>query len=108
MRIGKFVFFVALLGALTLALSHQHARWLILNGVAASKLSNELLNQQVSETPDWAIDLVIITSSKERTVSFNEHGSEFLYVYSPNKEPNLINPTWRHLVGSWYVGKIKT
>lgn len=108
MRTGKFIFFVALLSVLTLALSHQHTRWLILNGVAASKLSSELLNQKVPATPDWAIDLVIITSSKEHTVSFNEHGSEFLYVYSPNNKPNLINHTWQHLVGPWYVGKIKT
>lgn len=85
---GKFIFFVALLSVLALALLHQHTRWLILNGVAARKLSNELLNQQPLVTPDWAIDLVIFTSSKEHTVSFNEHGSEFLYVYSPNNDPN--------------------
>lgn len=108
MRIGKIIFSVALLGLLTLASFHPHTRWLILNGVAASQLSKELLNQKVQTTPDWAIDMVIIASSKEHTVSFSEHGADFLYVYSPNSEPNSIKHTWQHLIGSWYVGKIKT
>lgn len=108
MRIGKFTFLVAIIGVLILVSFHQHTRWLTINGVAATKLSKELLNQQAKTTPDWAIDMVIITSSKEHTVSFSEHGADYMYVYSPKSAPNSINHTWKHLIGSWYVGKIKT
>lgn len=108
MQIGKFTFLVAILALLILVSFNQHTRWLSLNGVAATKLSKELLNQQAKTTPDWAIDMVIITSSKEHTVSFSEHGADYMYVYSPKNVPNSTNHTWQHLIGSWYVGKIKT
>lgn len=64
MQIGKFTFLVAILALLIFVSFNQHTRWLSLNGVAATKLSKDLLNQQVKTTPDWAIDMVIIASSK--------------------------------------------
>lgn len=108
MSTGKIIFFVILLSTFVFTLSNQHRRWLIFNGWAASELSNELLNQQIRKTPDWAVDLVIVANAKERAVSFNAHDSEFLYLYSPNKAPTLMNHSWQHLIGAWYVGKIDT
>lgn len=103
-----YIFLALFLTGGALTLSNQHSRWLAFNGMAASKLSNQLLSHKTPKTPDWAIDLVIVSNPKEQTVSFSGHHSEFTYVYSAKQEPLLSNYKWRHLIGSWYVGKIKT
>lgn len=100
---------LALLTASTiLASANQHSRWLLLNGMAASELSNKLLKQQISTTPNWAIDLVIVSKLNEQTVSFSKHHSKFTYVYSPKKVPTSDKHSWQHLIGPWYLGKIRT
>lgn len=110
MTIRKYTYILLafILGGLVLTFSNQHSRWLVLNGIAASDLSKKLLTQQLTKTPDWAIDLVIVSNPKDQTVSFSEHHSDFSYVYSPNNAPISKNFHWQHLIGSWYVGKIKT
>ena len=105
---ATYIFLSMILAFVVLVLSSQHSRWLILNGIAATELSNNILNQEAPKTPDWAIDLVIISSIKGQTVKFSEHHSEFTYVYSPVKEPVSSRFNWQHLIGAWYVGKIKT
>ena len=96
-----------LIAFILLAFTNQHSRWLILNGLSAAKLSKQMLSQPQASTPDWAIDLVINASPKGEMVSFSSHQSEFSYVYSPKKLPSYSGYTWQHLVGAWYVGKIK-
>lgn len=104
----KNLFIALLLVGLALIVSNKHYRWLILNGLAASELSNILLNQQRVNTPSWAVDLVVVSNPKEKVVSFSEHDSEFTYVYSPIKAPVAEGYSWKHIIGSWHVGKTKT
>lgn len=107
-RKATYIFLALLISALALAFSNQHTRWLAFNGIAASQLSNSLLSQETVNTPDWAIDLIIVSSLKEHSISFSKHHSEYVYVYSPNNAPSSNDHHWHHLIGSWYVGKIKT
>lgn len=107
-RKTTYIFLGLLFAGFILTLVNQHSRWLLLNGMAASELSDNLLNQQKTTTPDWAIDFVIVSTPNENTVSFTKHHSEFTYFYSPKKLPTSNKYNWQHLIGPWYVGKIRT
>ncbi len=89
-------------------LSNSHFRWFLINGYSATELSKQMLSQSQTKTPDWAIDLVITSSINEQYVVFSQHASNYSYMYSENNYTNLPGYTWLHVIGSWYVGKIKT
>ena len=87
--------------------SNQHSRWFVLYGLQATEFSNRLLLGQQTETPYWAFDLVVVSDPKNNIVTYSQHLSGQAYAYSPNNKPVLASYSWVHLVGSWYVGKIK-
>ena len=94
---------------MVLLLSNQHSRWLIFNGISASNFSNQiLLTEGTLEAPEWAWNYVIKADSKEQAVLFSRHHSMHTYAYSPKQAPSSSYYNWQHLIGSWYVGKIKT
>ena len=88
-------------------LSNQHSRWLIINGISATQYSNKLLANTQASTPDWAMDMVINSNRNNKTVIFSEHNSLHSYAYSINGIPQQTSYVWSHMVGSWYVVKIK-
>ena len=107
-RISTYLAMAIALAALVALLSSQHYRWLMVNGMAATELSKQLLAGQISDTPAWAVNLVVTSSPEEQVVTFSEHQSEFAYMFSPNAKPLTSVYVWRHLIGSWYVGKSET
>lgn len=81
-------------------------RWLVLNGVQAQALANEMLVGRIGPTPTWAIDMVVI--SENGTVQFSEHDSDRIYAYSPIVAPETSGVIWKHIIGKWYVGTLRT
>jgi hypothetical protein len=73
-------------------------RWLVLNGVQAQAFANEILVGGVGATPNWAIDMVVIS----------EHDPDRIYAYSPVVAPETAGVRWKHKIGKWYVGKFGT
>ncbi|WP_415911303.1 hypothetical protein [Neptuniibacter sp. QD37_11] len=87
--------------------SNQHVRWLLFYGIPATSLSKQFLDNDVAETPEWALDFVIVAGKENKVVTFSEHHSWFTYAYS-QEMPDIAGYEWSHLVGKWYVGKVKT
>jgi hypothetical protein len=81
-------------------------RWLVLNGVQAQAFANEILVGRVEPTPNWAIDMVVI--SENGVVQFSEHDPDRIYAYSPVVAPATAGVRWKHKIGKWYVGKFGT
>jgi hypothetical protein len=81
-------------------------RWLVLNGVQAQAFANEILVGGVGATPNWAIDMVVI--SENGAVHFSEHDPDRIYAYSPVVAPETAGVRWKHKIGKWYVGKFGT
>ncbi len=81
-------------------------RWLVLNGVQAQAFANEVLVGRVGPTPNWAIDMVVI--SENGVVQFAEHDPDRIYAYSPATAPTNAGVRWKHKIGKWYVGTFGT
>lgn len=96
-------------GAMLVAISatgllvNPNNRWLILNGFQAQAFANEILGGRVGPTPNWAIDMVVI--SENGVVQFSEHDSDCIYAYSSITAPKTAGVRWKHKIGNWYVGK---
>lgn len=81
-------------------------RWLVLNGVQAQAFANEILVGRVGPTPNWAIDMVVI--SENGVVQFSAHDPDRIYAYSPAVAPATAGVRWKHKIGNWYVGTFGT
>ncbi|MFC3153328.1 hypothetical protein ACFOEK_19970 [Litoribrevibacter euphylliae] len=92
----------------TTVASDRHYRWLVINGIPAYQYANELLAGKASKTPDSLIDKIIIKPATNDIVVFSDHLGFYLYAYSPQKVPSVMGVSWSKLIGSWYVGKLKT
>ena len=81
-------------------------RWLVLNGVQAQAFANEVLVGRVGLTPNWAIDVVVV--SENGVVQFSEHASHRIYAYVPIVAAATTRVRWKHKIGHWYVGTFGT
>jgi hypothetical protein len=81
-------------------------RWLVLNGVQAQEFADEVLVGRVGPTPNWAIDMVVI--SENGVVQFSMHDPSRIYAYSPAAAPKTAGVQWKHKIGKWYVGTFGT
>tara|TARA_R110002073_G_scaffold327425_1_gene508026 strand:+ start:152 stop:469 length:318 start_codon:yes stop_codon:yes gene_type:complete len=75
--------------------------WIVVHSKKAEEYAVRLLANDMSNTPNWAIDLVV--NKAEDFVSFSRHGSSSIIAYSPTEEPNIeymhCESTWAY----WYI-----
>jgi len=98
------ILFSAFIMVLTFV-SKPEYRWLALNGIQAQRYA-ESLQSGKTDTPNWAIDYVVV--SKSGVVTFSKHNSSMVFAYSPNKALENNKIIWSRLVGAWYFGHVKT